>query len=32
MRRSVVIVDDHAPFRSAARELLAAEGYDVVLP
>jgi DNA-binding NarL/FixJ family response regulator len=30
MRRSVVIVDDHAPFRSAARELLAAEGYDVV--
>jgi DNA-binding NarL/FixJ family response regulator len=30
MRRSVLIVDDHAAFRSAARELLAAEGYDVV--
>jgi DNA-binding NarL/FixJ family response regulator len=30
MRRSVVIVDDHAPFRSVARDLLAAEGYDVI--
>jgi DNA-binding NarL/FixJ family response regulator len=30
MRRSVLIVDDHAAFRSAARELLEAEGYDVV--
>ena len=26
----MLIVDDHAAFRSAARELLAAEGYDVV--
>ncbi len=30
MRPSVLIVDDHAAFRSAARELLAAEGYRVV--
>jgi DNA-binding NarL/FixJ family response regulator len=28
--RTVLIVDDHAPFRRAARELLAAEGYEVV--
>jgi DNA-binding NarL/FixJ family response regulator len=28
--RTVLIVDDHAPFRRAARELLTAEGYDVV--
>ena len=27
---SVLIVDDHAGFRSAARMLLEAEGYDVV--
>ncbi|WP_037497865.1 LytR/AlgR family response regulator transcription factor [Solirubrobacter soli] len=26
----VLIVDDHAPFRAAARALLTAEGYDVV--
>jgi len=26
----VVVVDDHATFRSAARTLLAARGYDVV--
>jgi DNA-binding NarL/FixJ family response regulator len=30
MRPSVLIVDDHAAFRSAARELLTAEGYAVV--
>ena len=30
MRRSVLIVDDHAAFRSAARELLEAEGFRVV--
>jgi DNA-binding NarL/FixJ family response regulator len=28
--QTVLIVDDHAPFRRAARELLAAEGYEVV--
>jgi DNA-binding NarL/FixJ family response regulator len=28
--RSVLIVDDHEPFRRAARELLTAEGYEVV--
>ena len=28
--RTVLIVDDHEPFRRAARELLAAEGYEVV--
>jgi DNA-binding NarL/FixJ family response regulator len=28
--RTVLIVDDHAPFRRAARELLTAEGYEVV--
>ena len=30
MGRTVLIVDDHAPFRNAARELLAAAGYEVV--
>ena len=30
MRRTVVIVDDHAPFRSAARALLEAAGFTVV--
>ena len=30
MGRTVLIVDDHAPFRQAARELLAAAGYEVV--
>ena len=30
MRRTVVIVDDHAAFRSAARALLEAAGFDVV--
>jgi DNA-binding NarL/FixJ family response regulator len=30
MRRSVLIVDDHPEFRRAARELLEAEGFDVV--
>lgn len=30
MRRSVLIVDDHAGFRSAARALLQASGFDVV--
>jgi two-component system, NarL family, nitrate/nitrite response regulator NarL len=28
--RTVLIVDDHAPFRRAARELLTLEGYEVV--
>jgi DNA-binding NarL/FixJ family response regulator len=28
--RSVLIVDDHAPFRAAARKLLEAAGFDVV--
>jgi DNA-binding NarL/FixJ family response regulator len=28
--RSVLIVDDHAPFRSAARALLQGGGFDVV--
>jgi DNA-binding NarL/FixJ family response regulator len=28
--RSVLIVDDHAPFRDAARMLLEGEGFDVV--
>jgi DNA-binding NarL/FixJ family response regulator len=28
--RSVLIVDDHAPFRSAARTLLEGEGFEVV--
>jgi DNA-binding NarL/FixJ family response regulator len=30
MRRTVLIVDDHAAFRSAARALLQAAGFDVV--
>jgi DNA-binding NarL/FixJ family response regulator len=28
--RTVLIVDDHAPFRTAARALLEASGFDVV--
>ena len=30
MQRRVLIVDDHAEFRLAARALLASEGFDVV--
>ena len=30
MRRSVLIVDDHGDFRTAARALIEAEGFDVV--
>jgi len=30
VRRSVLIVDDHAGFRTAARALLEASGFDVV--
>ena len=30
MRRTVLIVDDHAAFRSAARALLEASGFEVV--
>lgn len=30
MPPTVVIVDDHAPFRASARKLLEVEGYDVV--
>ena len=30
MARTVLVVDDHAGFRSRARLLLAAEGYEVV--
>ncbi len=30
MRRTVLIVDDHAAFRSAARALLEADGFEVV--
>lgn len=30
MRRTVLVVDDHADFRRAARELLEAEGFEVV--
>jgi two-component system nitrate/nitrite response regulator NarL len=30
MRRTVFIVDDHAPFRAAAAALLEAGGFDVV--
>jgi CheY-like chemotaxis protein len=30
MSRTVLVVDDHAEFRSVARALLQAEGYDVV--
>jgi DNA-binding NarL/FixJ family response regulator len=30
MRRTVLLVDDHAEFRHSARALLEAEGFDVV--
>jgi DNA-binding NarL/FixJ family response regulator len=30
MATTILIVDDHAPFRSFARRFLAAEGYEVV--
>jgi DNA-binding NarL/FixJ family response regulator len=30
MQPTVLIVDDHAPFRSFARALLASEGFDVI--
>lgn len=30
MARTVLIVDDHAAFRAGARELLSADGYDVI--
>ena len=30
MPRTVVIVDDHAPFRASVRKLLELEGYEVV--
>jgi len=30
MRRTVVIVDDHGPFRRSARKLLELEGFEVV--
>jgi len=30
MRRTLLIVDDHAAFRASASELLHAEGFDVV--
>jgi DNA-binding NarL/FixJ family response regulator len=30
MRPTLLIVDDHADFRAAARELLGAEGFDVI--
>ena len=30
MPPTVVIVDDHAPFRASARKLLEVEGYEVV--
>jgi DNA-binding NarL/FixJ family response regulator len=30
MRRTVLIVDDHEPFRAAARAVLEAGGFDVV--
>ena len=30
VRRTVLIVDDHAGFRAGARALLTADGYDVV--
>ena len=30
MARTVLIVDDHAPFRATVRRMLESEGYDVV--
>ncbi len=30
MRQTVLIVDDHGDFRAAARELLEADGYEVI--
>jgi DNA-binding NarL/FixJ family response regulator len=30
VKRTVLIVDDHEPFRRAARDLLTGEGYEVV--
>ena len=30
MAQTILIVDDHAPFRSCARNLLEAEGFEVV--
>lgn len=30
MARTVLIVDDHAPFRATVRRMLEAEGYEVV--
>ena len=30
MARTVVIVDDHVPFRASARKLLEVEGYEVI--
>jgi DNA-binding NarL/FixJ family response regulator len=31
MARTVLIVDDHAPFRAFARTLLQLEGFEVVV-
>src|SRR5215208_1789317 len=28
--RTILVVDDHAPYRASARALLEAEGYDVI--
>jgi DNA-binding NarL/FixJ family response regulator len=28
--RTILVVDDHAPYRATARALLEAEGYDVI--
>jgi DNA-binding NarL/FixJ family response regulator len=30
VRRTLLIVDDHAAFRASARELLHAEGFEVI--
>jgi DNA-binding NarL/FixJ family response regulator len=30
MARTIIIVDDYAPFRESARQLLESEGFDVV--